>query len=486
MFKKSIQNTCLIFLCFYFSMNFPQIPPVFAQGMEYLRIRSTHSDVTQEPNSSQNNPSQVYFVNTGDPDRVLDQTDDSNSNSPVPPKDYFINAGDTIQVFVWQNPDLSMDVIVAPDGKMSYPLVGSLQASGLTIDQLAEKITRKVAVYVKDPKVSLMIKAFAPKKNKEIKDIIHKITVLGAVGHPGIFTYKGELNLIDAIAMAGYFNDQAKEDNVMIIRGHEIRKIKVNLSEILSDEDLKVDVMNLKPNDIVFVPAKIKEEAGISHKIIILGEVNYPGMYTYTGQTINLIDAIAMAGYFNDKAREDSIMIIRRGSFEFQADEFKETMTPEALIKALNTSKDIDIPYADNPINSLNKLLEKPELYRTMKIQPSESLAFISKLENRQELTTFEIQKLNRLLIEANYPLETPQKPRPDILQPVVLRVNLAQALRNGDPKININLNPNDIVVVPKSFIANFNKFLMNINPMLATADTVVQVGTGVSEHPFK
>jgi len=96
--------------------------------------------------------------------------------------------------------------------------------------------------------------------------------------------------------------------------------------------------------------------------------------------------------------------------FDFYEGEFKMTLTPEMLVKAINMKSKIDIPIADTPIQSLNNLLEKQDLYKVMTIQPNESLGLISRLKEGQNLSIREIKELNRRLIEVNYPLETPKR----------------------------------------------------------------------------
>ena len=103
--------------------------------------------------------------------------------------------------------------------------------------------------------------------------------------------------------------------------------------------------------------------------------------------------------------------------FEFDRSEFSVTMTPEALIKAINTKSGIDIPIAYTSTNSLNKLLENQALYKVMAIQPEESVDLISRLKKGENLSLLKIKELNRLLIELNYPRETPKRQRIMALQ---------------------------------------------------------------------
>lgn len=99
-------------------------------------------------------------------------------------------------------------------------------------------------------------------------------------------------------------------------------------------------------------------------------------------------------------------------SLEFSMDEFKDSMNPEALIQAIETRSKINIPEANTSIDSLNKLLQDQDLYKVMKNHPDEIMALIGRLKQGQRLIPLEIRFLNRILIEANYPVETPKSRR--------------------------------------------------------------------------
>ena len=100
---------------------------------------------------------------------------------------------------------------------------------------------------------------------------------------------------------------------------------------------------------------------------------------------------------------------IQEVSSEFSAGEFKGSMAPEALIQAIKTGSKIDVPRANTSIESLNNLLQRKDLYEYMTKQPNEVTHLINRLKQGQELNPFEIVRLNRLTIEANYPRETPK-----------------------------------------------------------------------------
>lgn len=159
--------------------------------------------------------------------------------------DYIIGPEDRIELVVWREPDISRTVLVRPDGKISVPLVGDVQAAGLTPEALARKIERALAIYVKDPKVYVIV--------EEINS--RRIYVLGRVSHPGMFPLHPDTTVLKAIAMAGGFAEWAKKRKVTILRrvGKEDRRIIVDLQGVMEGREGAVDI-RLKPGDRVIVP----------------------------------------------------------------------------------------------------------------------------------------------------------------------------------------------------------------------------------------
>ena len=159
--------------------------------------------------------------------------------------DYRIGAEDVVEVMVWKNADLSREVTVLPDGKISLPLIGDMQAAGLTSQQLVADITAKLEAYYKEPpQVSVIV--------KQVKDF--DIYILGDVTAPGKQVVKPGTSFLQAIAIAGGFTDFAKTSKIIL------RRQVVGGDEVAISIDYKAVVagiernLRLKPGDTIIVP----------------------------------------------------------------------------------------------------------------------------------------------------------------------------------------------------------------------------------------
>lgn len=160
---------------------------------------------------------------------------------------YRINIGDVINISVWRNPDLQKDVIVRPDGLLSFPLVGDVRAAGLTLTELDNILTKKLSAYVRNPVVSVAVARFGGTK----------VVVLGQVRGPGVYSPTGKGSVLEVIALAGGFTDDAVSKGVILVRGglSNPQPIRLNLKDALAKADLSQN-LQLRPNDIIYVPKK--------------------------------------------------------------------------------------------------------------------------------------------------------------------------------------------------------------------------------------
>lgn len=161
---------------------------------------------------------------------------------------YVIGPEDIMEISVWKNAELSKEVVVRPDGMISLPLIGDVQAAGLTPDQLRLKIVEKLKEYQDTVVVSVII--------KEV--LSYNIFILGEVVKPGIYTLKRKTTLLQAFAIAGGFNQFASKNKIIIIREKtdgstgEV-KIKIRFDDIIKKADSTMNLI-LQPGDTIFVP----------------------------------------------------------------------------------------------------------------------------------------------------------------------------------------------------------------------------------------
>ena len=159
--------------------------------------------------------------------------------------DYIIGQGDVLEVFVWRNEQLSRQVAVRPDGKISLPLIQDLQAAGFTAIQLKNQITRKLSEYIDNPRVSVIV--------GEIRS--YRVSVLGRVRNPGVYPITGKTTLVEAISLAGGFSEWANKRKITVVttEGGKEKKVVVNYKKIASGKDPSQNIV-LKRGDIIIVP----------------------------------------------------------------------------------------------------------------------------------------------------------------------------------------------------------------------------------------
>lgn len=157
--------------------------------------------------------------------------------------DYKIGIDDVLDIAVWNNTTVSRTVPVRPDGKISLPLLNEVQAAGLTPSQLRASLMSKLVEYMPTPEVSVIV--------REVHS--NKISVLGEVRRAGRYEISQRATVLDAVALAGGFNDFARRTKLVIMRqeGNGTKRIPINYNRIVADED---DNVILQPGDIVVVP----------------------------------------------------------------------------------------------------------------------------------------------------------------------------------------------------------------------------------------
>lgn len=163
--------------------------------------------------------------------------------------EYKLGPGDVISVGVWGYEDLkNEELVVRPDGKLSFPLAGELNVLGMTAGELTTALTTKLGNYVIDPNVTVNVAKFRTTR----------VYVLGEVNKPGMYELEKQHNLLDAVGMAGSYTKRAAKKEIFIIRRDNVDKPqKVNLLNLLRKGDVSQNVA-LGEGDVVYLTSNGK------------------------------------------------------------------------------------------------------------------------------------------------------------------------------------------------------------------------------------
>ena len=160
--------------------------------------------------------------------------------------DYLIGSGDTIQVAVWKEPEASVpSTVVRPDGKITVPLIKEVEVAGQTPRQAEAVITEKLAKFITDPNVTVVVATINSKK----------VYLIGAVRKEGVLPYTYGMTVMQALSEAGGLNDYAKRKKIYILRNENGREYRLdfNYEEVIRGERMEQNVVLLS-GDTVVVP----------------------------------------------------------------------------------------------------------------------------------------------------------------------------------------------------------------------------------------
>lgn len=175
----------------------------------------------------------------------------TNAAQPTPARSatddptYVIGPEDMLGIAVWKEPDFSSTVPVRPDGKISMPLLGDVEASGKTPTQLAEDLTVKLKKYIDDPRVTVVVTAINSKR----------IYILGEVNHPGTINMSPNMTVLQAISAAGGPTAYANTKKISILRTVQGKQTKFafNYKEVIKGNDTQQNIQ-LMAGDTIVVP----------------------------------------------------------------------------------------------------------------------------------------------------------------------------------------------------------------------------------------
>ena len=163
----------------------------------------------------------------------------------IPGGEYEIGPEDLLEIHVWKEKDLQREVLVRPDGWLTFPLVGNVSAKGKTAQQLQEEIATRLRKYIPDPNVSVSVKKVAG----------YKIFIIGRVNKPGEFVVGRFIDVIQALTLAGGLTPFADDDNIRILRKEDGKEtvILFDYADVKKGRRLEQNIM-LKSGDVIIVP----------------------------------------------------------------------------------------------------------------------------------------------------------------------------------------------------------------------------------------
>ncbi len=161
----------------------------------------------------------------------------------LPP--YTVHPGDVLQVSVWKEPDLQLELLVRPDGGFTLPLVGEVAAAGKTAEMLREEIAQRLQSFVPDAVVTVALRQLSG----------HKIYVLGKVNRPGEYAVNRYVDVMQALSMAGGTTTYADLNDITILRrdGDQQRAIEFKYTQVSQGKRLEQNII-LQSGDVVVVP----------------------------------------------------------------------------------------------------------------------------------------------------------------------------------------------------------------------------------------
>ncbi len=217
--------------------------------------------------------------------------------------EYKIGPGDTLEITLWDgNTPARQELLVRPDGRVSFGLVENLDVSGLTAPELDDLLTARLGQYLKKPRIDVRVKEH---KSKTVR-------LLGAVARTthfysgaGEYRLKGKTTMLELLTRAGGPTDDADLKSVLV-RRKSGETVSLNLYRTIIQGDVSQDIV-LNDGDLIYLPTLSKE----ANRVYVFGEVQRPGAYTFRGSEMRLIDAISEAGGITPFASQAETRVVR-------------------------------------------------------------------------------------------------------------------------------------------------------------------------------
>ncbi|MBC7908746.1 MAG: polysaccharide biosynthesis/export family protein [Rhodospirillaceae bacterium] len=164
---------------------------------------------------------------------------------------YVIGPGDALQVFIWRNPDLSAQVSVRPDGRITIPLIEDLVVAGKAPTDVAREIEKRLSEFVVEPKATVIMQNFVGPLDRQIR-------VVGEAAKPQAIPFRQDMTVLDVLIAAGGLTPFAAGNRAVIVRkveGKGSDSYRIRLNDLIEDGDLSANVQ-VAPGDILIIPQK--------------------------------------------------------------------------------------------------------------------------------------------------------------------------------------------------------------------------------------
>jgi polysaccharide export outer membrane protein len=224
---------------------------------------------------------------------------------------YIIGDEDVLQISVWGSPELTVQVPVRPDGKISVPLAGDVKAAGLTPQELKTFLEKELTKYVKAPTVSVVVTAVNSFKVFVLGEGISR-AASGTTGASGAITLRRNTTLLQLLAQLGSLQNVDLSNSFILRNG---QKLNVDFYKLAVRGDISQDIQ-LRPNDEIFLPDNFEK------RIMVMGAVRTPSTIPYR-EGMTTLDAILSAGGFTEFANPNDVLVARKEGNEVKNIEVK-------------------------------------------------------------------------------------------------------------------------------------------------------------------
>ncbi|MBF0557624.1 MAG: SLBB domain-containing protein [Nitrospirae bacterium] len=338
--------------------------------------------------------------------------------------DYILGPGDKLDIKVYRSDELSYSQQIDSSGKITYPLLGDMQVTGMTAYTLRAAIAKGLSKYLKDPQVIITVTAYQS----------NNITIMGSVTNQGVLSIVRRPTIIEIISRAGGFSTNADRTNVLVIRkqpGGGSTVLNINVKKALLGDKTQ-DILLMK-DDLVYVPTE-------TNKVMVLGEVSTPGFIgldkEMTDSPMSLLEVITRVGGFSTNADRTVVTVMRKEGERMESKKYNlKQLLEKGDISQNATVQKGDIVFVPK---KEQKIIVMGEVSTTGAVAFDPPINIVELLARAGGLTS-NANKNNVMIIRND-----------DEGKPQLTAVDIQKALESGDPTQNPELKNGDIVYVAR------------------------------------